>query len=80
MPRPHGRLRRRGGIGQALGLRNAKLGMKVEGVPGDEGPAPGTPEFGYRAWTRMKSLKGKRGRPPIQLERTDPAKNKDLKA
>lgn len=81
----------RGGIGRALGLKNAKLGMRIEGEKGDEGPPPGTPEFGYRAYMRRRKLlqdkrsqmtKQPTSRPKrhIFIQRDDSLREKVLKA
>lgn len=60
MPALNGR--RRGGIGKAIGLKPAKLGMRIAGSgnPEDEDVPPGSREFGRRAWVRRRRLEGKR--------------------
>ena len=52
----------RGGIGRAIGLKPAKLGMRVvgSGNPEDTDIPPGSTEFGKRAWKRRRRLEGKR--------------------
>lgn len=67
------------GIGRSLGLKNAKLGMSIQGAgPGDKGPPPGSPQFGRRAARRRARLQG--GKRNVYMQRDESLQDTVLKA
>lgn len=71
--------RRGGGIGRALGLANAKLGMSITGAgAGDKGPPPGSEDFGDRARKRRARLQ--RRHEDVYIQQDESLQDKVLKA